>query len=157
MVARNPIDDLYDQISQFLHFVETHPLSKMEDDKIPPEIEKRLDKLQRKLESFNKLGEDVIRLSGVSDEEIKMRLAGISDEVPEDGKQLIQRGHEIKEEAERINDKLEKTLQGLSLSERSYSASPEMPKEKILDDKEYTKKRRSKFKRFGSNTNWKPL
>lgn len=157
MVAKNPFDDLYDKITLFLNFVKTHSLSQIDADKIPDDIEKRFDKLERKLESFNKISEEIIRLSEVSDEEIKRRLEGTSDDVPEDGKELIQRGHEVKAEAEIINDKLEKALHNIVKTE-SYTALPPLPKdEKALDDKEYIKKRRSKFKRFGGNDTWKPL
>jgi hypothetical protein len=156
MAAKNPFDDLYDQISQLLNFVKTHSLDEIQDEKVPLEIEKRLENVQRKLENFNKISEDIIGLSGVSNEELKMRLDGTSKELPEDGLELIQRGHEIKNEAVKVSDKLEKALQ--SLSTGSYTALPELPKDKPpLGDKEYTKKRRSKFKRFGGDDKWKPL
>lgn len=153
----NPFDDLYDQISHLLNFVQNHTLISMEENKIPSDIEQRLEKLRKKIESFNKISEDIVKLSGVSDEELKLRLAGESKEVPEDGQQLIQRGKEISKEAEKIDEELEKTLRYVPLSEKSLSAAPDTPKTRILDDKEYTKKRRSKFKRFGSDKNWKPL
>lgn len=157
MVEKNPFDDLYDKIGYLLTYVKTHSLVEIEEGKIPRDIEQRLDKLQRKLENFNKISEEIIRLSGVSDEELKKRLNGTSEEIPEDGQELIQRGQELKTEAEVVSDKLEKAMQALSLTD-SYTALPEMPKEeKILDDKEYIKKRRSKFRRFGGDNNWKPL
>lgn len=156
MVAKNPFDDLYDKITILIDYVKNHAFE-IDDDKIPKEIEQRFDKLQRKLDSFNQISEEIVRLSGISNEELKKRLEGTSDEVPEDGKELIQRGREVKAEAEVINDKLEKTLQNIAKTE-SYTALPPLPKEeKALDDKEYIKKRRSKFKRFGANDNWKPL
>lgn len=157
MAAKNPFDELYDKISYLLDYVRTHSLVEVEENKIPKDIEQRLDRVQRKLENFNRISEDIIRLSGVSDEELKKRLEGVSDEVPEDGQELIQRGRELKAEAEVINDKLERAMQCLSLN-NNYTALPETPKEeRVLDDKEYIKKRKGKFRRFGGDSNWKPL
>lgn len=153
----NPFDDLFDQIHQLLKFVQNHTLVPTEENSIPPDIEKRLESLQKKIISFNRLSEDIVKLSGVSSEELKLRLEGTSKEVPEDGKKLIERGHEIKAEAEKVNDKLEKQLKHLTSSERALSAHAEQPKDKEVSDAEYTKKRRSKFKRFGGDQKWKPL
>lgn len=154
---KNPFDDLFDQIHQLLHFVQNHTLVPTEENSIPPDIEKRLESLQKKIISFNRLSEDIVKLSGVSDEELKLRLAGTSKELPEEGKELIERSHEIKAEAEKVNDKLEKQLKHLPSNERALSAQAETPKDKMVGDAEYAKKRRSKFKRFGGDQKWKPL
>lgn len=157
MVARNPFDHLFDQISKLLTFVNDRSLIPPDELKVPQDIEKRLEKLRKKIANFNKLSEDIVTLSGVSQEELKMRLNGVSKEVPPEGQKLIDRSHEIKAEAQELNEKLEVTLKHLPLSERSLSAVAEGPSNKTLNAKAYAKKRRSKFKRFGSDENWKPL
>jgi hypothetical protein len=158
MSEKNPFDDLFDQISKLLSFVKEHTLIPPDQVNIAPaDIEKRLDKLRKKIANFSQLSEDIVRLSGVSQEELKMRLGGVSKEVPPEGKKLIDRSREIKAEVENLNEKLELTLKHLPLDERRLSALTEKPKSKVLDDKEYAKKRRSKFKRFGSDETWKPL
>jgi uncharacterized phage infection (PIP) family protein YhgE len=157
MAKKNPYDDLYNKIAELLVAIKTYASMEIDEDNIPPDIEKRLDQLHRKLNSFKKVSDEVIRLSGVSKEEIKKRLDGTSKEIPSSGKELIQKGHEVKAEAEKYSDKLEKALKKLSLHE-SYTALPDTPKEeKPMDDKEYRKKRKGKFKRFGSDETWKRL
>jgi membrane-associated HD superfamily phosphohydrolase len=158
----NPFDDLFDQINSIISFVKKGELASSEDDKIPPEIEKKLEDLHRKVDMFTRISEDIVNLSGVSKEELKLRLNGTSKEVPEDGQRLIERGQEIMQEAEKVNEKLEETLKFLTVSDQlKYraisSAVPDAPKNKVVSDEDYTKKRRSKFKRFGSDKNWKPL
>ncbi|HEV8051990.1 MAG TPA: hypothetical protein VGP47_05800, partial [Parachlamydiaceae bacterium] len=112
---KNPFDDLYDQIQQLLSYVQNNTLAESEDTTIPPDIEKRLQSLQKKIVSFSRLSEDIVKLSGVSEEELKMRLAGNSKDLPEEGQKMIERSHEIKAEAVKVNEKLEKQLEHLSM------------------------------------------
>lgn len=156
-MSNNPFDDLFDQISNLLHFVKERTLVPSDELQIPPDLEKRLEKLRKKIDKFNKLSDEIVNLSEVSQEELKMRLNGVSKELPPEGKKLIERSHQIKSEVQDYNDQLEHALKHVPLSERSLGAKTQKPQEKVLDDKEYTKKRRSKFKRFGSDQNWKPL
>lgn len=152
----NPFDHLFDQINGLLAYVKEHAHNETGKE-IPPDVEKRLQKLQADVTTFAKLSDDIVRLSGISSEELKLRLSGVSPDVPPAIQKTLEKGFEIKQEVMNMNDKLEKILQHVPYSERMLSATTEEPKEKILDDEAYAKKRKGKFKRFGSNKNWKPL
>lgn len=152
----NPFDFLFDEISKILKMIQNGELNR-ELEKLPPDFDKRLEELQKKVIKFGRISEDIVKLSGVSEEEIKLRIEGTSKEIPEEGKRLIQRSKEIKSEAEKINEKLEKELNKLSFSERKLDAQTDTPQDKVIKDEDYAKKRRSKFKRFGSDNKWKPL
>lgn len=154
----NPFDHMFDQIEQLLKFIKEHGTTPADDAKIPPDIEQRLENLRKNVANFAKLSEDIVSLSGVSEEEMKMRLSGVSDEVPPPAQKLIDRSKAIKAEAEQMNDKLERALKHIPVKDRMLSITGDEPKEaKPMSDKEYAKKRRSKFKRFGGDKNWKPL
>ena len=149
---------MFDQIEQLLKFIKEHGTTPADDAKIPPDIEQRLENLRKNVANFAKLSEDIVSLSGVSEEEMKMRLSGVSDEVPPPAQKLIDRSKAIKAEAEQMNDKLERALKHIPVKDRMLSITGDEPKEaKPMSDKEYAKKRRSKFKRFGGDKNWKPL
>lgn len=148
--AKNPFDFLFDELSKLLAMVQNKQLIS-DDEAIPPDVEKRLEELRKKIDKFVKLSDDIVRLSGVSSEEIKMRISGVSEEVPPDGKRLIQRSKEVHHEAQKVSEKLEGELRYVPLNEKKISAAPEAP------EKTREGKRRSKFKRFGSDKNWKPL
>jgi hypothetical protein len=150
--ARNPFDFLFEEISKLMKTVQTKQLIADNEVNLPEDVEKRLDALRKKIDNFVKLSDDIIQLSGVSNEEIMMRLNGQSKEVPEDGKRLIQRSKEIHREVQKMGEQLERKLKDVPISEKKTSAAPEEPPEKTREGK-----RTSKFKRFGSNKNWKPL
>jgi len=152
---QNPFDHLFDQIAKLLEFVKTKQHAGMKE--LPPDIEKRLDKLTKQVDQFNRLSKEVIALSDVSAEELKMRLNGTSTELPPEGKRLIERGRQLKEQVQDYHDQLEHTLKNVPPSIRNLQAKADQPVEKVISDEEYTRKRRSKFKRFGSNQKWKPL
>jgi len=154
--SSNPFDFLFDEISKILKMIQNGELN-TELEKLPPNFDKRLDELQKKVIKFGRISEDIVKLSGVSDEEMKLRIEGTSKEIPEEGKRLIQRSKEIKSEAERLNEKLEKELHKLSSSDRKFAAQADSPEDKVITNENYAKKRRSKFKRFGSDNKWKPL
>lgn len=152
----NPFDFLFDEISKILKMVQNGEL-KTDMDKMPPDFDKRIEELRKKVVAFGRISEDIVKLSGVSAEELKLRLEGISKEIPEDGKELIQRSKEIRSQAQEISDRLEITLQGVPSAQLDQSALASTPDDKKIKDEDYAKKRRSKFKRFGGDNKWKPL
>lgn len=152
---QNPFDDLFDQISKLLEFVKARQHMIVTD--LPPNIDQQLEKLRKQIDQFNRLSQDIVIASGVSDEELKMRLQGVSTEVPPEGKKLIERARQIKEQVQDYKDQLERTLQHVPESKKSFQALSQQPEEKVISDEAYAKKRRSKFKRFGSDQKWKPL
>jgi hypothetical protein len=152
---QNPFDDLFDQISQLLEFVKARQHMVVDD--LPPDIDQRLERLRKQIDKFNRLSNEIVGLSGISDEELKMRLNGVSAEVPSEGKLLIERGRQIKEQVQDYNDQLERALKNMPEAEKALQAQVDQPEDKVVKDEDYAKKRRSKFKRLGSDQKWKPL
>ena len=158
MNKENPFDHLFDQINNLLSFIRERGHIQPKEVKIPDNVEKQLESLRLKVMNFAKLSEEIVRLSGISEEELKKRLQGISDEVPPSTKKMIERSNSIKSEMEQMNDKLEATLKHVPLKDRWLAAQVDgAPESKLLNDNDYQKKRRGKFKRFGGDQNWKPL
>lgn len=159
MPAANPFDDLFDQFRKLLNFAEEHMHMPIDEMNIPPDIDKRLKRLEKRVRMFNKLSENIVSLSGVSEEELKMRLSGVSEELPPEGKELINKSHLVKGQAEALKDQAESKLKGTNIVQESEEAEAEGPREptRELTDEQRAKKRRSKFKRFGSDEKWKPL
>jgi hypothetical protein len=152
---KNPFDFMYDQISQLLAFIQTNQ------DKIvnnlPSDLDQRLESLRKKIDQFSRLSNEVVSLSEVSEEELKMRQRGLSKELSPEGKALIDRGNKLKREVQDRQDELKNMLKHVPSSQLSQEAKAEVPEEKKLTDKEFKKNRRNKFKRLGSNSKWKPL
>lgn len=157
MATQNPFEELLDQFKSLLKFIEEHMDVPVDQLKVPEDIDKRLKRLQKRVDAFNRLGEDVVALSGVSKEELQMRLQGLSEEVPPEGKQLINKSQELKQQAEALKGKIEQRLKFAPKSEMVVEAPTQEIKERELSDSEKAKKRKGKFKRFGSNDKWKPL
>lgn len=144
MSGKNPIDDLFDQIGDLLKLVEKNSRTPVNPEKIPEDIEIRLAKLEKDVEAFKKLGDQIEELSGVSSVEMQKRLEGAA-ELPPEGVKLIEKGFKLKKKAEEL-DRVLKT---------GEAVIPEPSK--LPEDPQYGKHRKKKFKRFGSDSKWKPL
>lgn len=158
MPSTNPFEAMLDQLKQLLTYIEEHMHVAVDKITIPPDIDKRLKKLQKRVEAFNRLSEDIVNLSGVSQEELKIRLKGSSEELPPQGKAMIARGDELRRHIEGIKEQVQSKLKNAQIiaEKEAEIAEPKEPSRK-LSDKEKVQKRRDKFKRFGSDNKWKPL
>src|SRR5262245_57365695 len=107
MSAKNPFDDLFDQLQQTLSFIEKHMNVPFDDRSVPEDVEKQLKKLKKKVDLFNRLSEDIVSLSGVSDEELKMRLQGVAKNLPQEGKELLNKGESVLSHAQTLSGKVE--------------------------------------------------
>ena len=158
MPEKNPFDDLFEQLSDLLNYVQENSNVPSEEMKIPKDIDERLTSLEKKVKAFNKISKEIVDLSGVSQEELRKRLQGVSDEVPPQGKQLINKSHAVKRQAEILCDHMETLLKNVAqVPEEIRPPDVEERPERNLTDEARAKKRRSKFKRFGSDEKWKPL
>lgn len=145
MEDKNPIDDLLDQLNDLLKFVEKNTSKPINESKIPEDIEKKLQRLEKDVDAFKKLGDEVVSLSGVSPVEIRKRLDGADTELPPEGVKLIERANMLKDQAQKLEE--------LCQHQQPAIAEPK----KLPEDPNYGKHRKKKFKRFGSDEKWKPL
>jgi len=152
--AKTPFDILLDEIGKILAIAQTKQLISDDELQLPEDLDKRLEELRKKIDKFVKVSDDIVRLSDVSKEEMKMRLEGLSTEIPPQGKRLIQRSKELHAKAQDFSEKLNASLRGTSTNTGNMRAAPQAPSD---DKPRHETKRKSKFKRFGSDKNWKPL
>jgi hypothetical protein len=150
----NPFEDLLNQISDLMHLAQEKANLPIDHSKVP-EAQEKLQKLRTDIELFVKVSREVVIASGVEPEEIDKRLKGTSKDISEEGKRLLAKAKKLKEQAlsmkefYQVPESVNKTDEGKAV------ATP--PVTKKIDDAKYPKRRKSKFKRFGGNKDWKPL
>jgi hypothetical protein len=149
----NPFEDLFDQLADLMRLAQEKAALPYDPSKIP-EVEEKLQKLRRDVELFAKMSREVVIASGVDPDEISKRLSGTSKEISEEGKRLLQKGKLLRQEAENLKEAF-KPPPDVVQKEEGAVATP--PITKRIADEKYTKRRKSKFKRFGGNKDWKPL
>lgn len=125
--------------------VEKNLTRPVDPENVTPDIEKRLKKLDKDVQAFQKIGEDIVALSGVPPVEIRKRIEGEADDIPPEGVKLIEKATNLKKHAEKLEEMYKTGEQPI--------AEPT----KLPEDPEYGKHRKKKFKRFGSDSKWKPL
>lgn len=147
MTEKNPFDDVLDQLNQLLQLVQDCSNKTPDPEKVPINIEKQLNKLEQDVETFKRMGDDLIAMSGVSKVELQKRIDGAAEDISPENKDLINKASQLLSKAESI--------------EKSYLtgvAEPiKAPPEKEVDDAQFRKRRRRKFKGFGGEEGRKPL
>lgn len=145
MTGKTPLDDLFEQFAELLRVVEENSTKIIDTERISPELDAQLAKLEKKVEEFKKLGNNAVSVSGVSNLQMEKQMGGEVDDLPPEGQDLISKAKKLRKKAETI--------------EKSYrTGEVEAPEPtKLKEDPEYGKHRRKKFKRFGSDDKWKPL
>ena len=149
----NPFEDLLNQIGDLMRLAQEKSTLPIDQSKVP-EAEERLKKLRTDIELFTKMSREVVIASGVDPEEIEKRLAGTSTDISEEGKRLLNKAKKLKEQALTMKEQFQPPP---SVKKADESAVATPPVEKKVDDETLTKRRKSKFKRFGGNKDWKPL
>lgn len=145
MNDRDPLRNLFEQVGELLRLVEENSSKSINTDKIPPDIELKLSKLEKDVQAFKKMGEQVVALCGITEPQMQKRLDGVVEDMPEEAKELIEKAAKLKSKAE-------------SLQKNCLTGEVEAPEPvKFVEDPDYGKHRKKKFKRFGSDSKWKPL
>lgn len=149
--AKDPLEDLYDKIEDLLLFAESKSGQHIDPSKIPRDIEQRLKNLRQNVQAFKALTNQLIANSGATQEEIEARKAGNHEGLAPDNQYLLKKGDELIRRAKSLKE-------GLKITD---NAQLEPQPEQTLPQPEHPplspRKRKSKFKRFGSDKNWKPL
>ncbi|MEI8124196.1 MAG: hypothetical protein WCG42_00390 [Parachlamydiaceae bacterium] len=157
MQEKNPFEVLFDEFTKLLNFVKANIDKPFSEVKAPEKTEKKLKKLTQAVDSFNRLSDLIVSLSGVSKEELQLRLSGASKDMPPAAKRLMDQGNAVKKDAQTLKEKIEEMAKLVPLAEQMIASGPPAVETRNLTDKEKSKKRRSKFKRFGGDEKWKPL
>jgi len=156
MKPNNAYEEMFNQIEELLKFVKKNANLPLNDSKLPPGIEEKLAKIETNIQEFTKLTQTIVTLSGVSPEELEKRLTGISTELPKDDAYWIQKGYQLRKDIIELSAQLKIPLEIISKKELPAQAQLP-PDEKPKSGKAFVQRRRSKFKRFGADKNWKPL
>lgn len=152
MEEKHPFEDVFNQIGDLLKFVNENAANLNESDEIPPEVEKKLSKLEREVANFKKKGDQFIEATGIKRKEldnlINLNPEYLAQHITKEDTVIIKKAKEIKAKVEE--------------AEKKFSSRAAEGKEKGIELQKYSedlsgKKRKKKFKRFGSDKNWKPL
>lgn len=147
MKDKSPLENLFDEMGELLKLVNDGIAKGVNEENVPLDIEKRLDKLEEDVEEFARMGREIVASSGLSSAEMRKYQDNMAEEISPEGKELIDKVKQLQQQAEDL--------------EASYKTGIMPPSEtsekKGADDLEYGKHRRKKFKRFGSDSKWKPL
>jgi hypothetical protein len=144
--GQNPLENMLDKIKELIQLAQQNASKELDAEHLPSDIEKQLLMVEKEVEKFKKISDQIVELSGTPEEEIKKILSGdsIPPDLPPDAKRLLNRTEQLAFEA--------KSLGGIA-QDGMLSDPRSKQKKKSVSGKE----RRKKFKRFGSDDNWKPL
>lgn len=156
----NPIEDVLKQLEDVLNFLETRkdvPIN--ETVALQAEIADRLEKIETMSKEFHKLSDEIISLTGISREELLKRKEGKSDQVPPEGRHLIQKSNQVRLQADSLRPLYQTEKEDVSTNNGLPPSSQKSEFEKIKESKNsnFGKKRRGKFKQMGGDKDWKPL
>lgn len=153
----HPIEDLLEKLGTLLNFMESKkevPINEVI--AADPGLQEKMKEIEQMVIQFQKLSDQIVALSGISLEELLKRRAGKSNEVPPEGRRLIEKSNKVRLQAENLassHDVEAPTSSGLPPS----SQKSEFEKIKESKDTKFGKKRRGKFKHMGGDKDWKPL
>lgn len=141
----NAIEILLNEIQTLLQKAQQNSLKAVNPDHIPADVEKQLALAEKQVEKFKEITEEIVKLSGSSEERIKEILAtgDISSMAPA-AQQLLKKNEELAFQTKGL---------GGTVPEGMMSDPRSKQKKKSLSGQE----RRKKFKRFGSDDKWMPL
>lgn len=156
--ATNPIAHMLNQLGGLINLLESKkgiPINETVAES--PEIIERLNNVTAMVKEFQKLGEEIVANSGLTREEFLKRREGKSDQVPPDGKRLIDQSNEIHLQAKNLSSSY--FVEEESPTSDALPSSQKSEYEKIAESKDdnFGKKRRGKFRQMGANKKWKPL
>lgn len=183
MAEKNPIDDLFDEISGILRFLEKNLNKTPSAEDLPEDIIPKLMAMERRVDLLNRISDDIVAAAGLSKEEMRTRLMGLSRDMPEDARETVAKGEAVKTAAEAFRQKVEEREKQLSAGQEEEAGQPahgvyadRVPREKEASASETDeldtllnepgkkekkpvegRKRKNKFKRFGGDDKWKPL
>lgn len=158
---KNPYEELLDQLNKLLEFVKTQSKTPPNELKIVDNTDKKLRDLALAIETFGRLSEFIVGFSGISKEELQMRLLGISSQLNPDAKRIIDKASAAKRSIQQLKEKYEADSEFVPHSKKVDDSAPVAAQPKDADnsltESQKQQKRRGKFKRIGGDERWKPL
>jgi chaperonin cofactor prefoldin len=153
---KNPLENMLDQLSKLLKFIQEKSTTQINEKNLTPEVYEQLEKLKQDVQNFKKIGDSIVSLSEVPREELKKRLVGRSENLPVEGKRVIDRGQNLKSQVNEMRENLN-LPQTAPLDGNLPSTAAKEETESPEEGKKSSARRRRKFKRFGGDANWRPL
>lgn len=148
---KNPFEDVFDQISDLLRFVQDNIDKPVDNREVPKSIQDRLNRLEKNVEMFCTMGNEIVNETGISREDLEKRLDPESRDIPPETKELIARANQLKQALE---EKSKSFAQAIALAK---ARGDKLTSKKEGKKGRFGKKRSKKFKRFGSDEKWIPL
>lgn len=156
MSSQDPIENLFDEMGDLIQFLEKNIQRVPSDDEISDDIKRKLTSLEVKVLMLSKLSDEIVAASGISKEEMRMRLMGRSGSLTEETKALVSHADTLKDTVEDIKTK-HNEMQSTGIS-YTPPGTVELPQKRSPTSKSLEgKKRKNKFRRLGGNDKWKPL
>jgi len=144
---QNPIEALMKQMHDLLDQLQLKKGSRIDMDKITPELLEQVEALQKKAKQIEKTSEEVVALSGLSREEMLNRLNGRADDISPESRRRIEAANQLNQRAVGLAASFG-TQPDLVSQDSLPSSKGKTEFEKVQEDKKSRKKRSSKFKRF---------
>jgi hypothetical protein len=142
---QNSLETLLGKIQDLLQFAQQNASKPVDPHNIPSDIEEQLIRMEKEMENFKAISEKIVELSGTPSEDVdKVLSSGDISQVSPAAQRLLRKAEELAFQAKGLGGEVP---EGILSDPRSNR------KKKAITGQE----RRKKFKRFGSNDNWKPL
>lgn len=144
MTVRHPYEILLEKIAALVSFAMECAKKPLNEEKITPEIEERLDKLEKDITKFRMVSEAMLADQGIEFKETA-KSPSVNKKLPERELLFFSRLEKLQEQAEFLS--------------QGYTADIAAMKKKEIkaDEQKKGRARRAKFKNQGIDPNWKPL
>lgn len=147
---RHPHEKIFDQIAELLQFAYDNANKPINHEKIP-EIETKLDALEKQVEEFKKISDKILEGSGLTDYAFETMKGDKNSSILSDiERSLLDRAEFLKNEAKAASKDLQAAASEAQMTGKNLSGQP---KEK----RKSAQSRKNKFRSFGGVKNWKPL
>lgn len=151
MDEKNPYDKMLEEISALLQMLEDNKSAKLDDSRLPTDIEQRLQKLEKDVRAFDEVGKQIMSMEFEIPEEIRNLMPPPEEDLPPEAKRIVKRGNDLMAQAKSLQSQIiEKDNSNIQ-----QASERELPKTKKELDKGSGQKRKGKFRHMGGD--WKPL
>jgi hypothetical protein len=156
MSSQDPLENLFDEMGDLIRFLDKNIKRIPSDDELSDDIKRKLTSLEVKVMMLSKLSDQIVAASGISREEMRMRMMGRSGSLTEESKALVSHADTLRDTVEDIKHK-HNELQDTGIS-YTPPGTVELPEKRSPTEKPAEgKKRKNKFRRLGGDDKWKPL
>ena len=137
MAEKNMIEQLLNQITELMEIAHENKDHTLEGD-LPPQLEKELEALERDVQEFCDLNEQLIVEAGVSEQGCNPK-----------SQRVLQKARKLRQELESTQRGLTTAVQIVKKQEKTFGKKGDKASKKVA--------RTKKFKRIGGKKGWMPL